>query len=39
MARVVDDTSHWIVLFCERYWFAGVAGQARLWTKSGVRRE
>jgi hypothetical protein len=21
------DSSHWIVLFCERYWFTGVGGQ------------
>jgi len=25
--RVVTSTSHWIALFCERYWLAGVGGR------------
>jgi len=37
--RVVNNITHLIVLFCERYWLAGVAGQVQLWTKSGVGRE
>ena len=35
-ARVVTSIRHWIVLFCERYWLAGVGGPG--WaqsTKSG----
>jgi len=24
--RVVTSIRHWIVLFCERYWLAGVGG-------------
>ena len=25
--RVVTSIRHWIVLFCERYWLAGVGGR------------